>query len=63
MATKAMRPTATHWREVRVAKMTGRMTRQQMSSVVLRARLIVQPRLMKAEDIQPPATLPMSAKR
>src|SRR5688500_19988913 len=43
------------------AKITGVTARAQISIAVLRERLIVQPRLMNFDEIQPPPTLPTSA--
>jgi hypothetical protein len=43
------------------AKTTGTTAKAQINIAVLRARLIVNPRLIIVEDIQPPATLPTSA--
>src|SRR4029079_829199 len=45
------------------AKMMGTTAAAQMSMAVLRAALRLQPRLMRAEESQPPPMLPMSAIR
>src|SRR3954468_22166284 len=54
MNTADQRP-STYW-----AKKIGVTASAQISIVVLRARLIVQPRWIKAEDSQPPAIEPTS---
>src|ERR1051325_4882030 len=45
------------------AKMIGTTADAQMNMAVLRAALRLQPRLMRAEESQPPPMLPMSAMR
>ena len=45
------------------AKATGMAAMAQISIVVLRARLIVQPARMSRDESQPPATLPTSDRR
>ena len=62
----AARPTsatATQRFDARDAKMIGTTASAQMSIAVLRARVTVQPRLISADESQPPPMLPTSATR
>src|SRR5215471_7760523 len=62
-AARPTKSTATQTFDALAANTTGTTASAQISIAVLRARLIVKPRLIIDEDIQPPATLPMSAIR
>src|SRR5687768_6379596 len=55
--------TADHMPGMNETNALGTMHRPQISSVVFRAALIVQPRLIRCDDSHPPAMLPTSAIR
>src|SRR5687768_16497449 len=55
--------TATHRFDVCAAKTIGTTARAQINIANLRAALIVQPRLIRDDESQPPPMLPTSARR
>src|SRR5512132_3843042 len=62
-AARATSSTDVHRLDDLEAKMIGTTADAQMNMAVLRAALRLQPRLMRAEESQPPPMLPMSAMR
>src|SRR5512137_1009292 len=57
---RPIKATATHISEALHAKMIGTTHRAQTSMVVLRAALMLHPRLISRDESQPPAMLPTS---
>src|SRR5687767_13605206 len=57
------KPTATQRLLARAANMIGTTDNAQMSMAVLRDAFTLQPRLISADEIQPPPMLPTSATR
>jgi hypothetical protein len=62
-AARPIRPTAAHMSGTTGASDTGTTHNAHASRAVLRAAFVVQPRFSSADDSQPPATEPTSARR